>query len=50
MADPELYRDEEAWSKTSKEYDQCKTHLERWYSQWEEAQAEIEDIESALSS
>ncbi len=49
MADPELYRDEEAWSKTSKEYDQCKTHLERWYSQWEEAQAEIEDIESALS-
>jgi ATP-binding cassette subfamily F protein 3 len=50
MADPELYRDEEAWSKTSKEYDQCKTHLERWYSQWEEAQAEIEDIESASSS
>jgi len=47
MADPELYRDEEAWGKTSKEYDQCKIHLERWYSQWEEAQAEIEDIESA---
>ncbi|MBV5305934.1 MAG: ATP-binding cassette domain-containing protein, partial [Desulfobulbaceae bacterium] len=49
MADPELYRDEEAWSKTSKEYDQCKIHLERFYSQWEEAQAEIEDIESTLS-
>jgi len=47
MADPELYRDEEAWGRTSKEYDQCKIHLERWYSQWEEAQAEIEDIESA---
>lgn len=47
MADPELYRDEEAWSKTSKEYEQCKTHLERWYGQWEEAQAEIEDIEAA---
>jgi ATP-binding cassette subfamily F protein 3 len=46
MADPELYRDEEAWSQTSREYDQCKVHLERWYSQWEEAQAEIEDIEA----
>jgi ATP-binding cassette, subfamily F, member 3 len=48
MADPDLYRDEDAWSKTSSEYDQCKIHLERWYSQWEEAQAEIEDIESSL--
>lgn len=45
MADPDLYRDDEAWSRTSKEYDQCKLHLDRWYSQWEEAQLEIEDIE-----
>jgi ATP-binding cassette subfamily F protein 3 len=48
MADPELYRDEEAWARTSKEYDQCKIHLERWNAQWEEAQAEIEDLEAVL--
>ncbi len=48
MADPELYRDEEAWARTSKEYDQCKTHLESWNGQWEEAQAEIEDIEAVF--
>jgi ATP-binding cassette, subfamily F, member 3 len=47
MADPELYRDEEAWGRTSREYDQCKIQLERLYGQWEEAQAEIEDIEAA---
>ncbi len=46
MADPELYSDEEAWARTSKEYEQCKSHLERWYSQWEEAQEEIEAIEA----
>lgn len=48
MADPDLYRDEEAWARTSKEYDQCKIHLERWYGQWEEAQGEIEDIEAGF--
>ncbi|MBU0665101.1 MAG: ABC-F family ATP-binding cassette domain-containing protein [Proteobacteria bacterium] len=46
MADPDLYSDEEAWARTSKEYDQCKSHLERWYAQWEEAQEEIEAIEA----
>ncbi|MBA3007041.1 MAG: ABC-F family ATP-binding cassette domain-containing protein [Proteobacteria bacterium] len=46
MANPDLYSDEEAWARTSKEYDQCKSHLERWYSQWEEAQEEIEAIEA----
>ncbi len=50
MADPELYRDEEAWARTSKEYDQCKSHLERWNGQWEEAQAEIEDIEAVFQA
>lgn len=48
MADPELYYDEQAWARTSTEYDQCKSHLERWYGQWEEAQAEIEDIEAGF--
>jgi ATP-binding cassette subfamily F protein 3 len=50
MADPELYRNEEAWAATSKEYEQCKGHLERWYSQWEEAQGEMEDIEASFSA
>lgn len=50
MADPELYRDEEAWGRTSKEYEHCKSHLERWYVQWEEAQEEIEDLEAASST
>ncbi|MDD3813411.1 MAG: ATP-binding cassette domain-containing protein [Desulfocapsaceae bacterium] len=48
MADPALYSDEEAWAKTSKEYEQCKSQLERWYAQWEEAQDEIEVIEAAF--
>ncbi|MFH2124672.1 MAG: ABC-F family ATP-binding cassette domain-containing protein [Pseudomonadota bacterium] len=46
MADPALYSDEEAWARTSKEYEQCKNQLERWYAQWEEAQEEIESIEA----
>jgi len=48
MADPDLYRNEEAWAKTSKEYEQCKGYLEKWYGQWEEAQAEIEDLEASF--
>jgi ATP-binding cassette subfamily F protein 3 len=45
MADPELYYNEQAWARTSSEYDQCKSQLERWYAQWEEAQDAIETIE-----
>jgi ATP-binding cassette subfamily F protein 3 len=48
MADPELYGDEEAWARTSTEYDQCKVQLERLYAQWEEAQDEIESIEAGF--
>ena len=48
LADPQLYYDEQGWARTSKEYEQCKGHLERWYGQWEEAQAEIEDIEAGF--
>jgi ATP-binding cassette subfamily F protein 3 len=48
MADPDLYSDEDAWARTSKEYEQCKSHLERWYAQWEEAQDAIEEIEAGF--
>ena len=48
MADPELYYDEQAWARTSTEYDQCKSKLERWYAQWEEAQDAIEAIEAGF--
>jgi ATP-binding cassette subfamily F protein 3 len=48
MADPDLYKDEEAWSETSKEYDQCKRQLERWYDRWEEAQGKIDQIDGEL--
>ena len=45
MADPDLYADQERWSKTSKEYNEVKRRLERLYEQWEQAQEKIEKIE-----
>ncbi len=48
MADPELYKDEVAWSAVSKEYGECKRRLERWYSRWEEAQDKIDEIDAEL--
>ena len=50
MADPGLYQDEEAWASTSREYDDCKRRLERWYERWEEAQAKIDEIDAALAA
>jgi len=44
MADSELYKDKQAWAKTSKEYDDCKRRLERWYKRWETAQTRIDEI------
>ncbi|MDR3089175.1 MAG: ABC-F family ATP-binding cassette domain-containing protein [Desulfobulbaceae bacterium] len=44
MADPALYADNKAWTETSKQYNECKRRLERWYSRWEEAQEKIEEI------
>ena len=44
MADPELYQDQEAWLKTSAEYDDCTRRLERWYEKWEAAQESMEKI------
>lgn len=48
MADPELYTDEKAWSETSKKYEDCKRRLERWYSKWETAQEQIDEIDSRI--
>jgi len=48
MAGPELYKDENSWAKTSKDYEDCKRHLERWYSKWETAQEKIDAIDAEL--
>jgi ATP-binding cassette, subfamily F, member 3 len=48
MADPELYSDERGWQKTSKEYEDCKRRLARWYESWETAQEEIDRIDAEL--
>ena len=48
MADPELYKDETNWAKTSKNYEDCKRHLERWYGKWEVAQEKIDAIDAEL--
>ena len=49
LADPDLYKDEHAWSRTSKDYEDCKRHLERWYERWETAQAKIDEIDAQLT-
>lgn len=50
MADPELYKDEKAWTRTSRDYEDCKRRLERWYGQWETAQGKIEEIDADLAA
>jgi len=49
MADPGLYQDQQAWSRTSGEYDTCSRRLERWLDNWEEAQAKIDEIDAELN-
>ncbi len=49
MADPDLYKDEQAWSRTSREYEDCKRRLERGYERWETAQARIDEIDAELA-
>ncbi len=46
MADPDLYADQQLWSKTSKEYSELQRRLERQYEKWEQAQGKIEEIEA----
>jgi len=48
LADPDLYKDEHAWSRTSREYEECKRHLERWYTRWETAQEKIDEVDAQL--
>lgn len=48
MADPELYRDEKAWTETSRKYEECKRRLDRYYERWEKAQEEIDRIDVRL--
>ncbi len=49
MADPELYSDNSSWTKTNKEYEECKRRLERWYGKWEIAQQKIDIIDAELN-
>ncbi len=49
LADPELYRDEVAFSECSREYKSLESKLERHYYKWEEAQAEIEKIDAEFA-
>lgn len=48
MADPELYNDQQAWSEVSKQYEDCKRRLDRWYERWEDAQQQIDEIDAEL--
>ncbi len=49
MADPALYSDESGWMKTSKEYEECKRRLDRWYEKWEAAQEKIDQVDAELN-
>jgi len=49
MAGPELYSDENGWMKASKEYEDCKRRLDRWYGKWETAQEKIDEIDAELN-
>jgi ATP-binding cassette, subfamily F, member 3 len=49
LADPDLYKNEHAWSRTSKEYEDCKRRLERWFERWEAAQEKIDEIDAQMA-
>ncbi len=46
LADPELYKDQEAFGQKSREYKEVERRLARNYMKWEEAHAKIEEIEN----
>lgn len=48
MAAPDLYKDEGKWAETSKNYEDCKRRLERWFLKWEAAQEKIDEIDALL--
>jgi ATP-binding cassette subfamily F protein 3 len=45
LADPQLYQNQAAWGKVSRNYNDCKRRLDRWLGRWEEAQARIDQID-----
>lgn len=49
LADPELYRDQEAFSEKSKEYGKTVQRLEVQYSEWENIQTRIAAVEAELA-
>jgi ATP-binding cassette subfamily F protein 3 len=48
MANPELYKDENNWANASKDYEDCKRRLDRWYAKWETAQEKIDEIDGDI--
>ncbi len=49
MADTEIYSNENIWAKASKDYEDCKRRLDRWYDKWETAQEKIDEIDAELN-
>ncbi|MBU0728683.1 MAG: ABC-F family ATP-binding cassette domain-containing protein [Proteobacteria bacterium] len=48
LADPELYKDQDAFADKSREYKEVGRRLERLYATWEETQARIEEAEKSF--
>ena len=48
LADPELYKDQDAFAEKNKAYQEVERHLRRHYQRWEQAQEKIEEIENQL--
>ena len=49
LADPELYKDQDAFAEKSKEYAGTERKLERCYLQWEELQEKVEAVEASFA-
>lgn len=50
MADPELYKDQEAFSEKSREYQEVDRHLKRTYQDWEKLQEKMEILETEMGN
>ncbi len=50
LADPELYKDQDAFSEKSKDYAGTERKLQRCYQQWEELQEKVEVVEASMES
>ncbi len=49
LADPELYHDQEKFTKKSKEYSAVERRLERTYAKWETTQEKFEEAKTQIS-